>query len=69
MIRTTNIIPVDSNTQNYTYSLLIVNNILNEEQYFLNQKVVASSINESLNNLDGSSINLLYLLQNLIYHL
>ena len=56
MIRTTNIIPVDSNTQNYTsYSPTdYERTFLNEEQYFLNQKVVASSINESLNNLDGS---------------
>ena len=56
MVRTTNIVPVDSNTKNFTsYSISdFETTFLNEEQYFLNQKVVASNINESLNNLDTS---------------
>ena len=56
MVRTTNIVPVDSNTKNFTsYSISdFETTFLNEEQYFLNQKVVASSINESLNNLNTS---------------
>ena len=56
MVKTTNVVPVDSNTTNYTsYSLTdYETTFLNEEQYFLNQKLIASPINESLNNLEGS---------------
>ena len=55
-VTTTNIIPVDSNTQNYTsYSLSSEETtFLNREHYFLNQKVLASRINQTLNNLERS---------------
>ena len=55
-VTTTNIVPVDSNTTNYTsYSLSDTETtFLNEEQYFLNQKVIASKINETINSIDNS---------------
>jgi len=55
-VKTTNIVPVDSNTTNYTsYSQTeYEKTFLNEPQYFSNQKVIASDINETLNNLDNS---------------
>jgi hypothetical protein len=56
MVKTTDVVPVDSNTKNYTsYSTTeYETTFLNEEQYFLNQKFIASKINESLNNIEGS---------------
>jgi hypothetical protein len=55
-VKTTNIIPVDSNTQNYTsYSISdYEKTFLNEEHFFSNQKVIASDINTTLNNIDNS---------------
>lgn len=55
-VKTTNIVPVDSNTQNYTsYSISdYEKTFLNEQHYFGNQKVVASRINQTLNNIDNS---------------
>ena len=55
-VTTTNIVPVDSSTTNYTsYSQSAKETtFLNEEQFFLNQKVVASSINEIVNSIDQS---------------
>ena len=55
-VKTTNIIPVDSTTTNYTsYSQTdFEKTFLNESHYFTNQKVIASDINETLNNLDRS---------------
>ena len=55
-VKTTNIIPVDSTTTNYTsYSQTdYEKTFLNEPHYFTNQKVVASQINETLNNLERS---------------
>jgi hypothetical protein len=56
-VKTTNIIPVDSQTTNYvSYSQTVdyEKTFLNESHYFANQKVVASRINESLNNLTRS---------------
>ena len=55
-VKTTNIIPVDSSTTNYTsYSQSeYERTFLNEPHYFTNQKVVASEINETLNNLSQS---------------
>ncbi len=55
-VTTTNILPVDSDTTNYTsYSQSAKETtFLNEEQFFLNQKVVASSINEIVNDIDQS---------------
>lgn len=55
-VKTTNIIPVDSNTQNYTsYSTTdYEKTFLNEIQYFTNQKVIASRINQVLNNVQRS---------------
>jgi len=55
-VRTTNIIPVDSNTQNYSsYSVSdYEKTFLNQEHFFSNQKVVASRINQILNNTNNS---------------
>ena len=55
-VKTTNIIPVDSTTSNYTsYSQTdFEKTFLNEPHYFDNQKVVASGINQIMNNIDGS---------------
>lgn len=55
-VKTTNIIPVDSNTQNYiSYSQSnFEKTFLNEEQFFTNQKVIASRINETLNSVERS---------------
>jgi hypothetical protein len=55
-VKTTNVIPVDSNTQNYvSYSQTTYEKtFLNEIQYFTNQKVIASRINQVLNNVDRS---------------
>jgi hypothetical protein len=57
-VRTTNIIPVDSNTTNYSsYSpTQYEKTFLNEEHYFTNQKVIASPINEVLNGVSNSLI-------------
>jgi len=55
-VKTTNIIPVDSNTQNYrSYTQTdFEKTFINEEQFFTNQKVIASRINEILNSVDRS---------------
>ena len=55
-VSTTNIVPIDSTTENYTsYSVSdMETTFLNEEQYFLNQKVIASGINETINNIENS---------------
>jgi len=55
-VKTTNIVPVDSNTNNYTsYSQTSYEKtFLNEIQYFTNQKVIASRINQVLNNINRS---------------
>ena len=51
-IKTTNVVPVDSLTDNYTsYSQTeYEKTFLNEPHYFTNQKFIASDINETLNN-------------------
>jgi len=55
-VKTTNIVPVDSNTQNYlSYQESVYEKtFLNEQHYFTNQKVVASRINETLNGINNS---------------
>jgi hypothetical protein len=55
-VKTTNIIPVDSSTTNYTsYSQTdFEKTFINEPHYFTNQKIVSSEINETLNNIDRS---------------
>ena len=55
-VQTTNIIPVDSTTNNYTsYSQVSdEKTFLNEIHYFTNQKVLASKINQTSNNIDKS---------------
>ena len=55
-VKTTNVIPVDSNTTNYTsYSQTSYEKtFLNEPHFFTNQKLIASPINETINNIDGS---------------
>jgi hypothetical protein len=56
MVKTTNVVPVDSNTNNYvSYSQTeYEKTFLNEPHYFDNQKIIASDINETLNNIDRS---------------
>ena len=55
-VKTTNIIPVDSGTINYnSYSQAdYEKTFLNEEHFFINQKILASRINETLNTIDRS---------------
>ena len=55
-VKTTNVVPVDSSTTNYTsYSQTeFEKTFLNEPHYFTNQKLVASDINETLNSLSRS---------------
>ena len=55
-VKTTNIVPVDSNTENYkSYDTSAYETtFLNEPHYFLNQKVIASRINETINSIDNS---------------
>lgn len=55
-IKTTNIIPVDSSTTNYSsYSQSdYEKTFINEPHYFTNQKIISSKINETLNNVDRS---------------
>ena len=55
-VKTTNVVPVDSSTLNYTsYSQTeYEKTFLNEPHYFTNQKMIASDINETLNSLSGS---------------
>jgi hypothetical protein len=55
-VKTTDIVPVDSRTLNYTsYSQSdYEKTFLNEEHFFINQKVVASRINETLNSVNRS---------------
>ena len=55
-VKTTNIIPVDSSTSNYTsYSQTdYEKTFINDPHYFTNQKILASEINEVLNNIDRS---------------
>ena len=55
-VKTTNVIPVDSSTTNYTsYSQTdYEKTFLNETHYFTNQKMIASEINETLNSMQQS---------------
>ena len=55
-VKTTNAVPVDSNTTNYlSYSQTdFEKTFINEEQFFTNQKIISSRINETLNELDRS---------------
>ena len=55
-VKTTNVIPVDSSTTNYTsYSQEeYEKTFLNEPHYFTNQKTIASEINETLNSISRS---------------
>lgn len=55
-VQTTDVVPVDSSTTNYTsYSQAeYERTFLNEPHYFTNQKMIASEINETLNNLQRS---------------
>ncbi|MGA1402858.1 MAG: hypothetical protein ACO312_06925, partial [Candidatus Nanopelagicaceae bacterium] len=68
-VKTTNVVPVDSNTTNYTsYSQSdYERTFLNEPHYFTNQKFVASEINETLNNLNQSLTYKMVLTSNLSY--
>ena len=55
-VKTTNVVPVDSTTTNYTsYSQTeYEKTFLNEPHYFTNQKMIASDINETLNSISSS---------------
>jgi len=55
-VSTTNVVPVDSSTTNYTsYSQTeYEKTFLNESHFFTNQKLIASRINETLNGLERS---------------
>ena len=55
-VKTTNVVPIDSSTTNYTsYSQAdYERTFLNEPHYFTNQKMIASEINETLNGLQRS---------------
>ena len=55
-VKTTNVVPVDSSSSNYeSYDVnTMETTFLNEEQYFLNQKIIASRINEVVNGIDNS---------------
>jgi hypothetical protein len=68
-VKTTNVVPVDSETTNYTsYSQTdYEKTFLNEIHYFDNQKVIASPINETLNNLDRSLTYKMILSSNVSY--
>jgi hypothetical protein len=57
-VKTTNIVPVDSKTINYTsYSQSdYEKTFINDEHFFINQKVIASRINETMNSIDNSLI-------------
>ena len=57
-VTTTDIVPVDSSTTNYSSYAQSPKEttFLNEEQFFLNQKVIASSINEIVNGIDNSLV-------------
>ena len=57
-IKTTNISPVDDNVNTFaSYSQTdFERTFLNEDFFFINQKVVASKINETINNIDNSLV-------------
>ena len=69
-VKTTNVVPVDSSTTNYTsYSQSqYEKTFLNESHYFTNQKFIASDINETLNDLT-SSLNYKMTLTSTVSHL
>ncbi len=60
MVKTTNVVPVDSTTINYTsYSQSdYEKTFLNEPHFFTNQKFIASDINETLNNVTSLTYKL-----------
>ena len=62
-VKTTNVIPVDSTTTNYTsYSQTdYEKTFLNESHYFTNQKFIASKINETMNNVSNSLVYKMWL--------
>ena len=70
-VKTTNIIPVDSKTTNYTsYSQTEFEKaFLNEPQYFTNQKMIASDINETLNSINQGSLQYQMVLTSTASHL
>ena len=70
-VKTTNVIPVDSKTTNYTsYSQTEFEKaFLNEPQYFTNQKMIASEINETLNSISQGSLQYQMVLTSTASHL
>ena len=60
MVKTTNVVPVDSTTTNYTsYSQTeYEKTFLNEPHFFTNQKFIASDINETLNSVTSLTYEL-----------
>ena len=69
-VKTTNVVPVDSSTTNYvSYSQSdYEKTFLNEPHYFTNQKLIASEINETLNNI-GRSLTYRMVLESTKSHL
>ena len=69
-VKTTNVVPVDSTTTNYTsYSQTeFEKTFLNEPHYFTNQKMIASDINETLNSI-STSLNYKMQLSSNVSHL
>ena len=57
-VSTTNVVPVDSDTENYkSYTTApFERTFLNEEQYFITQKVIPSDINLLMNDLDNGLV-------------
>jgi hypothetical protein len=68
-VRTTNIVPVDSNTQNYrSYSQSSYEKtFLNEDHFFENQKIICSRVNEILNDINNSLTYKLHLSSTVSY--
>ena len=57
-VKTTNIVPIDDNVQTFgSYTQTdFEKTFLNEDFYFINQKIVASRINETVNNIENSIV-------------
>ncbi len=70
-VKTTDVIPVDSTTTNYnSYDQTEFEKaFLNEPQYFTNQKMIASDINETLNNITDGSLQYQMVISSTVSHL
>ena len=70
-VKTTDVIPVDSTTTNYnSYDQTEFEKaFLNEPQYFTNQKMIASDINETLNDITDGSLQYQMVISSTVSHL